>query len=119
MLKSTNISYFRIVGFKRIILLSITAGVGGEIIRNLFVFRASIESITPICGLIGYMLGHYWSNSSTRWKYFLGERVHMLFSMLLVALLYLQLGIVYRNISLASMLAGFFVGFVFYFCDPD
>jgi len=61
---------YRIVGFKRIFLLAVTCGVGGELIRNVFVYKASIESMTPICGLIGYMFGLYISRADTQWKYY-------------------------------------------------
>ena len=60
----------RLVGFKRILLMSITTGVGGEIIRNIFYGQATIDSVTPICGMIGYMLGYYKAKSHTKWKYF-------------------------------------------------
>jgi len=43
--------------------------VGGEIIRNNFYGEASIDSVTPICGMIGYMLGYYKAKSDTKWKY--------------------------------------------------
>lgn len=107
------------MGFKRILLLSISTGVGGEIIRNIFVYDASIESLTPICGLIGFLLGYYIVKSKTKWKYCQKEKMHMLIVMTLMMVLYIQLGIEYRNISLESMLAAFLLGFVFYYCDPD
>ena len=42
----------------------------------------------------------------------------MLVVMTLMMLLYLQLGIVYRNMSWVSMSAAFLLGLFFYFCDP-
>ncbi len=99
--------------------MAITTGVGAEVIRNIFIFRSSVDSVTPICGLIGYMLGYYITKSQTKWKYYQKERVHMLGVMLLMFLLYLQLSYYYRNISFFSMMAAFGLGFIFYFCDPD
>lgn len=109
----------RLVGFKRILLMSITTGVGGEIIRNIFFGQATIDSVTPICGLMGYMLGYYKAKSETKWKYFVREKTHMLLIMLVMFLLYLQLGFLYRNICKISMASSFVLGFIFYFCDPD
>ena len=43
----------------------------------------------------------------------------MLAIMAFMFLLYLQLGIIYRNISWLSMLCAFILGFIFYFCDPN
>lgn len=99
--------------------MAITTGVGAEVIRNIFVNCSSVDSVTPICGLIGYMLGYYMAKSQTKWKYYQKERVHMLGVMLLMFLLYLQLSYYYRNISFFSMMVAFGLGFIFYFCDPD
>lgn len=43
----------------------------------------------------------------------------MLALMLIMFMLYLQLGYYYRNISYASMGSAFALGLIFYFCDPD
>lgn len=43
--------------------MAITCGVGAELIRDVFVHRASIESLTPICGLFGYLMGLFLANS--------------------------------------------------------
>ena len=51
------------------LLLSISTGVGGEIIRDIFISSATVESLTPICGLIGFMLGYYVVKRKTAWKY--------------------------------------------------
>jgi len=45
--------------------------------------------------------------------------MHMMIMVGVVLALYLQLGYYYRNISQASMLAAIFIGFAFYFCDPE
>jgi len=37
----------------------------------------------------------------------------------MTSLPYLHIGTIYRNISLLSMAAAFFIGFLFYFCDPE
>ena len=42
---------------KRTVLLVLLAGVGGQIIRNVFIQAASVDSLTPLCGLLGFMLG--------------------------------------------------------------
>jgi hypothetical protein len=106
------------VGFKRIFLLTVTSGVGGELLRNVFIFSASIESLTPICGLIGYLCGLYLAHCDSNWKYNQKEKYHMMLVISMVVLPYVQLGASYANISLISMGAGLVIGFVFYFCDP-
>lgn len=99
--------------------MTISIGVGSEIIRNNFIYSSSIDSVTPVCGLIGFMLGYYIAKSQTKWKYYQKERINMLGAMLLMLLLYLQLSYYYRNISFISMMVAFGLGFIFYFCDPD
>lgn len=98
--------------------MSVTAGVGGELIRNVLFFSATIESLTPICGLIGYLLGVYVAHRERSWRYNQTEKNHMLLVMAMISLPYLGLGISYSNISLFSMAAGLVIGFLFYFCDP-
>lgn len=99
--------------------MTISIGVGSEIIRNNFIYSSSIDSVTPVCGLIGFMLGYYIAKSQTKWKYYQKERINMLGAMLLMLLLYLQLSYYYRNISFISMMVAFGLGLIFYFCDPD
>ena len=106
------------MGFKRIFLLSVTAGVGGELIRNVKFFNATVESLTPICGLLGYLLGVFVAHRQKSWRYNQTEKNHMLLVMAMVSLPYLILGASYSNISLFSMAAGLIIGFLFYFCDP-
>jgi uncharacterized membrane protein len=101
------------------LLLAITTGVGGLILRDIFQYEATVESLTPICGLIGFVTGYYVVKSQSKWKYHQKERMHMLAVMTVMMLLYLQLGIIYRNISWLSMLTAFALGFVFFFCDPN
>lgn len=92
---------------------------GGELIRNVFLYSASIESITPICGLIGYLMGLYYANKDGKWKYLHNEKVHIILITLMVLLPYAQLGVIYKNISGCSMVAALIIGFIFYFCDPN
>ena len=106
------------VGFKRVFLLSVTAGVGGELIRNAFFYSATIESLTPIWGLVGYLIGLFFANKDTIWRYNHKEKVHMILIIILVTSPYLSLAFTYKNISSISMLAAFIIGFSFYYCDP-
>lgn len=110
--------YFRLIGFKRIFLLVITSSVGAILARNLFVFGASIDSLTPVCGLIGYMLGMFIINRNRQWRYYSGEKVHMLLTLSVLIGLYIQIAILYTNISLVTEGIAALLGFIFYFCDP-
>lgn len=38
---------------------------------------------------------------------------------IMTTLPYIHIGSIYRNISLLSMAAAFFIGLLFYFCDPE
>ncbi len=68
---------------------------------------------------MGYLIGYYCVNKDTLWKYNYKEKMHMLLIMLMVTLPYVQLGVIYANISLLSMAAAAIIGFAFYFCDPN
>jgi hypothetical protein len=59
----------RFVGFKRIFLLCIISGLGGELMRNLFIYKSSLESLTPINGMAGYLLGLYFAYGQNKWRY--------------------------------------------------
>lgn len=68
---------------------------------------------------MGYLIGFYYVNKDTVWKYNYKEKMHMLLIMVMVVLPYIQLGVNYGNISLISMAAGAIIGFFFFFCDPN
>jgi hypothetical protein len=68
---------------------------------------------------MGYLIGYYYVNKDTVWKYNYKEKMHMLLIMVMVALPYVQLGANYGNISLLSMAAAAIIGFAFFFCDPN
>ena len=84
----------------------------------MFVYKSSLESLTPINGMAGYLLGLYIAYSENKWKYNTKEKMHMILVIIIPLSLYYQLSYQYRNISSLSMLFGSIVGFIFYFCDP-
>ena len=45
------------------------SGLGGELMRNMFVYKSSLESLTPINGMAGDLLGLYIAYSENKWKY--------------------------------------------------
>ena len=53
---------------KRTVLLVLLAGVGGQIIRNVFIQAASVDSLTPLCGLLGFMLGVLLGRWNHEWQ---------------------------------------------------
>lgn len=59
------------------------------------------------------------ANRNTKWKYCSREKIHMWLVIFMTTLPYIHIGSIYRNISLLSMVAAFFIGFLFYFCDPE
>lgn len=46
-----------IIGWKKTFLLVVLAGVAGELCGTIFNQKVSIEGSTPVCGLIGYLVG--------------------------------------------------------------
>jgi rhomboid protease GluP len=46
-----------LIGWKKMFLLVVLSGVGGELFGTIFNQKVSIEGSTPVCGLIGYLIG--------------------------------------------------------------
>lgn len=101
---------------KRTALLVVLAGVGGQLVRNVFVQAASVDSLTPICGLLGFMTGLLLGRWNREWELLSKEKWTMLAIMGVVLALYLNTSLMYRNISTLSIGAAVLIGLIFYFC---
>ena len=106
------------MGLKRCFVLVIVSAVGGILGNNIFNKNATLESTTPVFGLIGYLLSYFFVYQSSLWKYYCTEKVQMLFLMALMIFLYLTLAVDSTNINVLSNVIGMAYGFFFQLADP-
>lgn len=99
-------------------MLAIVTGVSGILCNNVFNYNATLESTTPVAGIVGYCFGYFLSHWGRDWKYYLNERVNMALLLLFLCLLYADIINRYSNINLMSNLVALGCGFMFCFADP-
>lgn len=109
---------FSAIGFKRCFVLAIVSGVSGILTNNVFNKNATVESITPVTGIIGYSFGYFLLHCGKDWRYYVNEKINMILLLLFLCLLYTDMIIKYSNINLLSNVFALVFGFLFCFADP-
>lgn len=106
------------MGFKRCFVLAILTGVVGILTNDLFYHNATLESSTPMSGILGFSFGYFLLQSGKEWKYYINEKINMMFLLVFLCLLYLQMMLMYSNINVLSNAIAMIFGFMFCFADP-
>jgi hypothetical protein len=106
------------MGFKRCFVLAIITGVSGILGNNVFNRNATLESTTPVSGIIGYSFGYFLMKFRKEWEYYVNEKVNMIFLLFFVCFFYGDLIVRYSNINLLSNVIALVFGFLFCLADP-
>ena len=109
----------RVIGFKRLFVLVIFSGVIGVLTSDTINKNASLESVTPISGLIGFLIAFFLMERNRLWNYYFDEKRQMLFLLLAMIIIYWSLSANYSNINFLPQVFGMLIGFVFYFADSN
>jgi hypothetical protein len=107
------------MGFKRCFVLAVITGVTGILGNNVFNKNATLESTTPVSGIIGYSFGYFLQKCRREWAYYINEKVNMILLLLFLCFLYVDLMVKYSNINVLSNAIALVFGFMFCFADPN
>ena len=97
----------------------IFSGVIGVLTSDTINKNASLESVTPISGLIGFLIAFYLMEKDRLWNYYFDEKRQMLFFLLVMVIIYWSLSLNFSNVNFLSQVFGMLTGFVFYYADSN
>lgn len=106
------------MGFKRCFVLAIVSGVAGILCNNIFFYNTTLESTTPVFGLIGYLLGYLLEQQGGSWRYYYAEKVQMLLLLGLIIFLNVRIATDYSNVNILSNMVSLVFGLLFQLGDP-
>lgn len=89
----------------------------GILCNNVFNKNASLESTTPMSGIIGYSLGYFLQHANKEWKYYANEKINMMLLLLFICFLYGDLIAAYSNVNLLSNVVALVYGFLLSFAE--
>lgn len=93
-------------------------GVTAIFANNIFFDNPTLESTTPVFGVIGYSLGYFIKKNSEEWKFYIQEKINMLIMLSTLSFFYFDLVYFYSNINALSGIVSLIVGVFNVFMDP-